>query len=236
MRRSVLSLLLAGVALTGCSNFRDLFSAHADVAAEAGALELPAQRLAEMISGVTKGPRQRVSRETADFITDTWVDYALFAQAVARNQLPLDSVSVAEAVWPELAELKGTHFHDTLMTRRAAMSDSAADSLYGTDVRVLQQMGGAPARERLFGQDNRRREHRPNPEPPWSSTRGAVVPHRARKRLRRRRPRASGGSEAAVEGTAARGRHRGRRNAVWFSRNGDAGCGPAAVPRRVLRP
>ena len=147
MRRSVLSvLLLAGVALTGCSNFRDLFSAHSDVAAEAGAVELPAQRLAEMMVGVTKGQQQRVTRETADFITDTWVDYALFSQAVALNRLPVDSTSVADAVWPELAELKGTHFHDTLMSRRAATSDSAADSLYGTDVRVLQHI--------LFGARN----------------------------------------------------------------------------------
>jgi hypothetical protein len=146
MRRSVLSLFLAGVALTGCSNFRDLFSAHADVAAEAGAVQLPAQRLADMVIGVTKGQRQRVTRETADFITDTWVDYALFSQAVALNELPVDSASVAEAVWPELAELKGTHFHDTLMSRRAATSDSAADSLYHTDVRVLQHI--------LFGARN----------------------------------------------------------------------------------
>jgi hypothetical protein len=147
MRRTALSLvLLGGVGLTGCSNFRDLFSAHADVAAEAGAVELPAQRLAEMVTGVTKGQRQRVTRETADFITDTWVDYALFSQAVALNRLPVDSASVAEAVWPELAELKGTHFHDSLMTRRAAMSDSAADSLYRTDMRVLQHI--------LFGARN----------------------------------------------------------------------------------
>jgi hypothetical protein len=147
MRRSVLALfLLAGVALTGCSNFRDHFSAHADVAAEAGVLELQSQRLAEMVAGVTKGPKQRVTRETADFITDTWVDYALFSQAVALNRLPVDSASVAEAVWPELAELKGTHFHDTLMSRRAATSDSAADSLYRTDVRVLQHI--------LFGARN----------------------------------------------------------------------------------
>ena len=147
MRRSVLALfLVTGVALTGCSNFRDLFSAHADVAAEAGSLELPVQRLADMIAGVTKGQRQRVTRETADFLTDTWVDYALFSQAVALNQLPVDSASVAEAVWPELAELKGTHFHDTLMARRATSSDSAADSLYGTDVRVLQHI--------LFGTRN----------------------------------------------------------------------------------
>jgi hypothetical protein len=153
MRRPVLSLFLlsgvalGGVALTGCSNFRDLFSAHADLAAEAGPLELPAERLAEMVTSVTKGQVQRVTRETADFITDTWVDYALFSQAVALGQLPVDSTSVSEAVWPELAELKGTHFHDTLMSRRAALSDSAADSLYGQpDVRLLQHI--------LFGARN----------------------------------------------------------------------------------
>ena len=148
MRRPVLSLLLvSGVALTGCSNFRDLFSAHADVAAEVGSLELPAARLAEMITAVTKGQVQRVTRETADFITDTWVDYALFSQAVALGQLPVDSASVSEAVWPELAELKGTHFHDTLMSRRAAVSDSATDSLYAQpDVRLLQHI--------LFGARN----------------------------------------------------------------------------------
>jgi len=148
MRRSVATLLLfSGVTLTGCSNFRDLFTAHADVAAEAGSLELPADRLAEMIAAVTKGQRQRVTRETADFIADTWVDYALFSQAVALNDLPTDSASVTEAIWPELAELKGTHFHDTLMSRRAAMSDSAADSLYRQpDIRVLQHI--------LFGARN----------------------------------------------------------------------------------
>ena len=148
MRRPVLSLLfLSGVALTGCSNFRALFSAHADVAAEAGSLQLPADRLAEMVTSVTKGQVQRVTRETADFITDTWVDYALFSQAVALDQLPVDSASVSEAVWPELAELKGTHFHDTLMSRRAAMSENAADSLYGQpDVRLLQHI--------LFGARN----------------------------------------------------------------------------------
>ena len=142
MRRPVLALLfVTAAALTGCSSFRDLFSAHADIAAEAGSLELPATRLSDMVLSVTKGQVQRVTRETADFITDTWVDYALFSQAVARNKLPVDSASVSEAVWPELAELKGNHFHDTLMSRRAAMSDTAADSLYHQpEVRLLQHI------------------------------------------------------------------------------------------------
>ena len=47
---------------------------------------------------------------------------AVLAGRRRSDQLPVDSASVAEAVWPELAELKGTHFHDTLMSRRAALS------------------------------------------------------------------------------------------------------------------
>lgn len=138
--------------LTGCSNFRDLFSAHADVAAEAGRLELPAERLAEIMLGAVK--TQRLTRETAEVVADTWVDYALFAQAVARDALPTDSASVAEAVWPEVAELKGTHFHDSLMAARTTFSDTAADSLYqAPDMRLLQHIlfgsrGNQPAEQR----------------------------------------------------------------------------------------
>ena len=58
------------------------------------------------------------------------MDYALFGQAVAQGKLPVDSASVAEAVWPEISELKGTHWHDTLMAHRAPVRDATVDSLY----------------------------------------------------------------------------------------------------------
>ena len=143
MRRHVIPVaalaLAAGFGLTGCGGFRDLFSAHADVAAEASGQQLSAQRLAEILS--TGGKGVRINRETADFVTNVWVDYSLLGQAVARNQLPLDSASVAEAVWPEISELKGTHWHDTLMTRRASIGDAAVDSLYAApDTRILQHI------------------------------------------------------------------------------------------------
>ena len=156
LRAGVLSAVLAVAAgLTGCSNFRDLFSAHADVAAEAAGMELPAERLAGILAGASG--RQKITHEAAEFVAGTWVEYALFAQAVAQNKLPTDSVSVAEALWPEISELKGTHFHDTLMASRTALSDTAADSLYrAPDVRVLQHI--------LFGV-------RPNAEP---AVRGAT--------------------------------------------------------------
>jgi hypothetical protein len=131
--------VLATLTLAGCSNFQDLFSAHADVAAEAGGVELSPERLGEILA--TAGGRQRITREAADFVAGTWVDYALFALSVPRGELPTDSVSIAEAVWPEISELKGTHYHDALMADRAKLSDSAPDSLYGEkDVRVFQHI------------------------------------------------------------------------------------------------
>ena len=70
-----------------------------------------------------------------------WIDYTLFAQAIASGKLPQDSASIAQAVWPQIAELKGSHWHDTLMARRSALPPTAADSVYrGSDVRVLQHI------------------------------------------------------------------------------------------------
>ncbi|MBA3346282.1 MAG: hypothetical protein H0T44_13475, partial [Gemmatimonadales bacterium] len=48
------ALLWAG--LTGCSDFRDLFTAHAEVAAQAGQIELPAKRLSEIMSAAKGAP------------------------------------------------------------------------------------------------------------------------------------------------------------------------------------
>jgi peptidyl-prolyl cis-trans isomerase D len=139
MRRNVILAAVLATGLLGCNSFRDLFSAHADVAAEAASQQLPAQRLAQILSAGGKGVR--INHETADYVANVWVDYTLFGQAVVHGKLPLDSASVAEAVWPEISELKGTHWHDTLMAHRAAVSDAAVDSLYGaTDTRVLQHI------------------------------------------------------------------------------------------------
>ena len=53
----------------------------------------------------------------------------------------MDSASIAEAVWPELAELKGTHFHDTLMARRVAhVRQRGRQPLRQPDVRLLQHI------------------------------------------------------------------------------------------------
>jgi hypothetical protein len=121
-----------------CDGFRDLFSAHADVAATAGDQQLTSERLAQILSS---GKGIKPSHESANFISNIWIDYALFAQGVAEGKLPLDSAGIAQVVWPELAELRGSHWHDTLMARRSSFSTGAADSVYNADqVRLLQHI------------------------------------------------------------------------------------------------
>jgi hypothetical protein len=137
-RTKLFSLLLLTAGLSACEKSRDLFSAHADVAADAGDQKLSAERLGQILS-TAKGIKP--SHETATFVSNIWIDYALFTQAAANNKLPLDSAGIAQVVWPELAELRGSHWHDTLMARRSKFSPTAADSVYKADqVRLLQHI------------------------------------------------------------------------------------------------
>jgi hypothetical protein len=137
-RTKLFSFLFLSAGLSACDKGRDLFSAHADVVAEAGNQKLSTERLGQILS-TAKGIKP--SHETAQFVANIWIDYALFAQAAADNKLPLDSAGIAQVVWPELAELKGSHWHDTLMARRSKFSPGAADSLYkANQVRLLQHI------------------------------------------------------------------------------------------------
>jgi outer membrane protein assembly factor BamE (lipoprotein component of BamABCDE complex) len=77
MRRSVsLVALLVAASLAACSSFRDLFSAHADIAAEAGGQHLSPERLAQIMNS---GKGIKPNRDAANFVAGVWIDYALFA-------------------------------------------------------------------------------------------------------------------------------------------------------------
>lgn len=136
MRR--LLVIVGALATAGCSDFRDAFSAHADTAAEAGVMTLTPERLGEILAG----PKNvRLNTEAAQLVTAMWVDYALFAQAVAEGKLPSDSTAVAQALWPVIAEVREQRWHDTLVSRRAALTDADVDSVYaGNEVRVFQHI------------------------------------------------------------------------------------------------
>lgn len=134
MRRS---LWLAGslVVSLGCG---DSFNAHPDVAAEAAGQTLSSERVAEILTSV-KGVT--VNAEAANFVSNLWVDYTLFAQAVADNSLEADSTTVHHAMWRDIAEFTAGHWFDTLIARRATPTPQKIDSVYALDsVRVVQHV------------------------------------------------------------------------------------------------
>jgi hypothetical protein len=136
MRRAWLALLL--LAVVGSSGCKDLFSAHADRAAEAAGQELTAERLAQ-IMGQTKGVQ--LTREAADFVANVWVDYTLLSQALAQRKNLSDSATVAETMWPQIAQVKGDRWFEAVLSRRLQLSPNASDSVYNAgQLRLVQHI------------------------------------------------------------------------------------------------
>lgn len=137
MRRCFL-LVTSLIGLAACGSAKRWFTSHGDVAAEAGKQRLSSERLAKVLAG----PRGlKVNKDAADFVTNLWVDYTLFAEAAADKKLPTDSASAAQALWPEIAEIRTNHWHDSLIARRPAPAGSAAESLYNSpDARIFQHI------------------------------------------------------------------------------------------------
>ena len=134
MRR--LLLVVSMVVLAGCN--RDLFKPGAGSVAVAGSARLSPERLADFV-GEAKGAQ--LNNETADFITNVWVDYSLFAQAVARGENLSDSATIAGAMWPQITELKATLWHDSLMAQRIKITPDAVTQVYNAgDIRVVQHL------------------------------------------------------------------------------------------------
>jgi len=128
-------LVVAVLAAAGC---KDAFRARPEVVAEAGGQELSVDRLAQLMVGIKGVP---ASRDAAEFIATMWVDHTLFAQAVAGGNTLTDSLTATRVLWPELAELRGTRWHDSLLARRAPLTPATADSVYASDAtRLLQHI------------------------------------------------------------------------------------------------
>ncbi len=138
MRRLALPLLLVLALVPGLAGCRDALTAHADEAARAAGQTLSTERLATLMASA-KGlqPNRESARDVANF----WVDFTLFAQAVAEGTAFGDSATIAGAMWRELTELKGQHWYDSLVARRNTVAPGEADRIYaGDSLRVLQHI------------------------------------------------------------------------------------------------
>lgn len=128
---------LVSVLLVGCGNLGDKLSAKSDVAAEAGSHTLSSERVASILGQSGGGP----TIQAAEFVSNIWLDYSLFGEAVARRQLGRDSATVARVMWPEVEQARVRIWHDSVMKRRAEVSPSAIDSIYRAgEVRLFQHI------------------------------------------------------------------------------------------------
>jgi hypothetical protein len=131
-------VLLVVLGAAGCQGVRDAFTAHADVAARAAGQTLSADRLAELVAHAKRVP---VTPIAISSVAHAWVDYALFAVALAQGERFQEPVTVLAATWPVVAQLKWELFHDRLLADGAELSRTQVDSAYdaGT-VRLFQHV------------------------------------------------------------------------------------------------
>lgn len=136
MRR--VALLGMVLVLAGCEALRDAFSAHADVAARAAQQTLTTERLAELVAHAKRIP---INQGTLSSLAYLWVDYALLAEALARNDSLADSATVLASAWPVVSQLKWEKFHEQLMAGRATLSNPQVDSAFAAGgARVFQHI------------------------------------------------------------------------------------------------
>lgn len=138
-----LVLVVAGsLALGGCS----ALGGNADVAAEAGGQTMRSEQLAAVLNKIEG---QRPTTELADFVANFWVDLTLMGQALVTSGVPADSAAIAQALWFELSQARISAWHDTLMSRRIAISDEMVRAFHDSaGARVFQHIlvQGGPTR------------------------------------------------------------------------------------------
>ncbi|MFN2571825.1 MAG: peptidylprolyl isomerase [Gemmatimonadales bacterium] len=121
----------------GCNAVRDAISPRAEVVARANDQTLSVERLAGWA-----GSSKQVPLEPLAFsrLSHVWVDYSLFAQALAAGKDLRDSATVLDAMWPLVSQLKWERFHDKL-TARTELNAQQVDSAYSAgQVRMFQHI------------------------------------------------------------------------------------------------
>ena len=140
MRRSSLRVLGGALILLGaigCGALRDAFSPRAEVIARANDQTLSVERVADWAGSSKQVPLEALALSR---LSHVWVDYALFAQALAAGKDLRDSATMTAAMWPVVSQLKWERFHDRLVTSRD-MSTQQVDSAYTAgQLRIFQHI------------------------------------------------------------------------------------------------
>lgn len=139
MSRLVLGLVVGSALLGGCERF----SARSDVAAEVGAHQLTAERVASIMNQSGGGTP---TVEAAEFISNLWLDYSLLGRAVAEDKIPTDSTDVEAMLWPTLSTIRINLLRDSVRAKRFAMTPEALEAAYNEPTyRIFQHIIVIPA-------------------------------------------------------------------------------------------
>ena len=134
MRRSSLVLLLA---IMGCGPLRDAFSPRAEVVARANDQTLSVERVAGWAGSSKQVPLEALALSR---LSHVWVDYSLFAQALAAGQDLRDSATMTAAMWPIVSQLKWERLHDRLV-KQGELTPQQIDSVYAAgQLRMFQHI------------------------------------------------------------------------------------------------
>ncbi len=138
MRRlSLVLLALTSFTLFGCDALRDAFSPRADVVARANDQTLTVERLAGWAGESKQVP---LDPATMTRVSHYWVEYSLFAEALAAGRNLHDSATAATAMWPVVSRLKWQRFHDRVTGGRT-LTPQQVDSAYQSgQYRVFQHI------------------------------------------------------------------------------------------------
>jgi hypothetical protein len=137
MRRSSLLLLALTLAGWGCDAVRDAFSPRAELVARANEQTLSVARVAGWAGESKQVPLDPLSLSR---VAHVWVDYALFAQAVAAGKDLRDSATALAAMWPVVAQLKWERFHDRLVARQDLTPQQVDSAFTAGQLRMFQHI------------------------------------------------------------------------------------------------
>ena len=128
MRRNMMLVVGLAATVSGCG----IFSAHSNVIETAAGQELTAEHLADILTRI-QAPTMVYDTRIGTFVTGLWTDVTLFSQAVAADKVTGDSAFVADAMWPIIQETLFTRWIDTVVARKAHITDATIDSAYKAD-------------------------------------------------------------------------------------------------------
>lgn len=128
MIRPIAVAVLALTLLSGCEGMRDALTAHTDTAAKAGANELGAARLAQLV-GQSQAP---VRKDVIRTVADLWVNYQLLALAAAESDTLNAPATVDSAMWSLFANQRAQKWFQTISANWGKVDTAAAPQKYAS--------------------------------------------------------------------------------------------------------